>query len=432
MTMNTKNPLVTRILCAMVLLLALRCLDASAYRSAATPGGLFGVDFGPLYSASHRLNDGQPLYVPENNPDVLLCQYVSSPLLPVLVRPLARFSLDQATRLWAAADVVLLTLAMFLYWWGTGIRPLEDVVPVILILFTGFRCWPTTVELGIGNSDIVLLFLATGMFVCNRYCKWFLFALLVAIAALTKTWMIGALFYLLARRQWAAAFAGVGMFAAGAGLLFTWVGWSELPVLLHLTHLYSSQPTLVSSSVAGMAHMFFQQNLIISPLAVSPALSAATLVAGYGFLIAGLLFLWLRAPSMDEGQFQICLGLTFAALVLGCPVSHQYYFVLLLPLLWSLLIQPDAGRYGWPLPVAAFVIYLAFSVPTPSLNPVPAAYHHGIRSLAVGISFFSGMLLWACGLFAVARGLRAPAPAPGTATLPSGIILNPPHSSLPS
>jgi len=420
---NKQTVIVGRILCAMVIFLGLRCLDAAAYRAAATPGGLFSIDFGPAYSAAQRLNAHQPLYIPENNPDVLLDQYVSSPLLPVLLRPIARHPLDQATRAWAAINVALLTAAVFLCCWGAGLRLLEDGALVLLMFFTGFRYWPTTIELGIGNSDMVLLFFAAGMFACNRYRKWLLFALLVALAALTKTWMIGALFYLLARREWKAAFAGVGFFAAGAAVLFTIVGWREMPVLWHLTRLYSAQPSLVSNSVAGIAGMFFRKNMSISPLVNSPVLWGAAMLIGYGFLIAGLMVVFLRAPSMDAWQLRVSLGLTVLALVLGCPVSHQYYFVLALPLLWALLIPPADGSGGWGIPVVAFLIYLAFSIPSPSLNPVPESYRHGIRSLEVGISFFSGMLLWACGLFAVMRGAAAPAVADRTAAAPMGAAL---------
>jgi hypothetical protein len=394
------------ILGAMVLIIALRCVDAAAYRAAAAPSGLFAVDFGAFYGAAHRLNAGEPLYA--YKPGDPLGPHVSSPLLPVLVRPLARMPEAAAARAWALVNVTLLTLAIFLYCWGAGINPLEQAAPVVLLVLTAFRFWPTTIELGIGNCDIVLLFLAAGMFVCNRYGKWMLFALLVAVAALTKTWMVGAVFYLLVRRKWGAALATFGFLAAGAAILFTLVGWSQLPAMLNITKAYSAQADLVSNSVLGMARLYFTKNLIISPLTVSPVLHLAVIVIGYGFLAAGLGCLWLRAPGMDEEQLRICLGMTLVALVLGCPVSHQYYFVLILPLLWSLLFRVPRGRRGWVVPVAAFLIYLVYTVPTPSLNPVPPQYHHGIRSLEVGTSFFFGMLLWTCGLFAVLRGLRVP------------------------
>jgi hypothetical protein len=393
-----------RFLCSILLFLAIRCLDTSAYHAAAAPGGLFSIDFAPAYSAAARLNAGRDLYIPEERSATPLYQFVSSPLLPVLLRPLARHPLDAATRMWAAINVVLLTLAVILCAWAARIRPLEQPVPALVMLFTAFRYWPTTVELGIGNSDIVILFLASAMFVCSRFHRWFLFAFLVAIAALTKSWMIGAIFYLLVRRQWAAAAAGVGFFAGIGALLFGCVGWRELPVMLQLTHLYSTQLNIVSSSVAGFALLYFRQSHIISPLVNSAALWAAVLIAGYGFLVVGLASIWLRAPRMNEWELNVSLAMTFLALILGSPVSHQYYYVLALPLFWLLLYQPDGSR-GLALPAIAFVLYMALTIPSPALNPVGPQYQSGIRSLAVGVTFLSGMALWACGLFAVMRGL---------------------------
>jgi len=407
-----------RLICVMLFLLAIRCLDSSAYRAASAPGGLFGIDFAPAYSAAARLNGGRPLYIPEDNSATPLYQFVSSPLIPMLLRPIARLSPDNATRIWALINVLLLTLAVFLFCVATRIRPLDQPVPVLLMLFTGFRFWPTTVELGIGNSDIVILFLASAMFVCARSQRWFLFAFFIALGALTKTWMIGSLFYLIVRRQWAAAFAAAGFFAGIGALLFAAVGWGELPVLWRLTHLYSAQPLIVSNSVVGIAHLYFRANGIITPLIDNPALCTVVVAAGYGLLVAGLAAIWLRAPRMDEWELNVALGLTLMALILGCPVSHQYYYVLALPLIWLLLNPPDTGR-GRLLPCVAFIIYLALSVPSPSLNPVPAADQHGIRSLGVGVTFFAGLSLWTFGLFTVVRGLWAPSAETGMDSAPA-------------
>lgn len=404
-----RNAVMTRLIAAMVLLLVLRCLGTITYHAASAPGGLFSIDFGIFYKAAERLNAHQPLYVHEHGK--MDFQHVSSPLVPMLIQPLARHPLDEATRRWALVNTVLLTGALLLFCWGIGLHLLDDIVPVVLVVVTGFRFWPTTIELGIGNSNIIVLTLLCGMFVCDRYRKWFLFALLVALAALTKTWLIGLLFYPMVRRQWLAAAAGVAFFAGGLFLLFAKVGFAEFPAMLEVTRAYSSQPMLVSNSVAGMARMFFTNSPVMPPLFVSPACWGIVMVTGYGILVGGLGYLWWQGKRMNEDQARICLALTALALVLGSPVSHQYYFIFALPLLWVLLVGRAGRAVGWGVPVAAFVIYLIYSVPTPSLNPVPEAYRHGLKSLMVGTSLFAGMLLWIGGVLTVARGLRTPAPA---------------------
>jgi hypothetical protein len=419
---STHRTLVERILCVMLLILALRCLDAGAYRAVTPASGIFGVDFGSYYGAAKRLNDGVALYGHEQGDP--RGPHVSSPLVPVLLRHVARRPVDQATRIWAALNVAALSIAVFLYCWGAGIDPLKNPVGPLLIMFTGFRFWPTVLELGIGNSDLILLCLITALFVCNRYRKWVLFALIVAVAALVKTWMICGLFYLLMRRKWGAAFACLGFLAVGMAILFTMVGWSQLPAMLKLTHSYSSQPMLVSHSIDGIARMYFQKNLIMTPFTTSHAAWLLVMAAGYGCLLAGLGYMWLRAPEMDESQLRTSLGLVFLALILGCPVTHQYYFVLALPVLWGLFFEPGDGKRDWVLPVMAFAVYLVFSVPTPGIDPIGAGFQNGIPRLFVGINFFCGALLWAGGLYAVARGFRAPSLSPSRVPAESKGILN--------
>jgi hypothetical protein len=397
-----QSSLYYRILCAMLLLLVLRCVGASAYRAAAAPGGLFGLDFRQYYDAAARLNAGQPFYFDAESARNLAYQHVSSPLVPVIVWPLTRFPLETAARIWAGFNVGLLMLATLLFCWGTRLRFPEDTASVLLVILCGFRFWPTTIELGIGNSDIVPLTLVGGMFVCARYEKWILFAALVVLAALTKTWMLGALFYLIVRRKWGAMAAGAAFLAAGLAILFSIAGWHEWTGFVRVTTGYASQPDLISNSVAGMGRLYFTKNQLMTPLLDNRACYIAVLAAGYGFLIAGLGYLWRLGPRMDQAQRQMCLALTPLALVLGSPVSHQQYYIFALPALWLLLLGQG---YGWKLQVGAFAVYLALTLPLKGLNPVPEYCRHGgIQSLQVAETFLCGITLWAIGLLSVASG----------------------------
>ena len=113
--------------------------------------------------------------------------------------------------------------------------------------------------------------------------------------------------------------------------------------------------------------MYFRVNPLITPWKDSAALYAGAMVLGYGMLVGGLVYLFLKGPKMTNYQAQVCLGLTPLALVLGSPVCHQFYYILALPLFWTLIAGPGRMDSGWGVRVAAFVLYLIFSVPTPGL-----------------------------------------------------------------
>jgi len=409
-----------RLLCAIVLFLAFKCMAAVSYRATVATGDKALYNFGVYRAAAQRLDNHQTIYFHETGPK-LMFQHSSSPLLPLLERPLDRFSTAKAFQIWVGMNVAAMLMSVVLYCWATGVRILDDPVPVLLAVLTAFRYWPTVIELGTGNTDVLQLMLICGMLVCARYGRWILYAVLVAIGALTKTWMIGTLFYLLVRRKWMAAAASVVFFVAGGAVLFTMIGWKEFPLYLEVTKRYSTQDVLFSHSVAGIARELFTANPAMTPIVQSPVLHLGLLVIGYGYLMIGLAYIWWKGPKMSEYQLRLSMGLMAIALILGSTISHQYYFVLALPLLWTLLIGDGGVNPQWWVKAGAFVIYLIFSVPTPG-DPLPDAYKHGgIKALEVAITFAAGMSLWTLGLYALIRefstsGQRATAPP--AATLP--------------
>jgi hypothetical protein len=143
----------------------------------------------------------------------------------------------------------------------------------------------------------------------------------------------------------------------------------------------------------------------------SAAVHLAALAAGYGYLVCGLFCLWWRGPEMNAYQARLCLGLTPLALVLGNTLSHQYYLVLALPLLWTLLVGSADSSPGWGVRLAAFALYLVLSIPSPG-DPLPEALKHGPKMLEVATSFGSGMLLFGLGVCVVMREFPADAGKP--------------------
>jgi hypothetical protein len=395
-----------RLLAAFVIFLALRSLVGSTYRAAINPTGLFGVDYKVIHMAAMRLEHGEPVYMSETEAKengILMCQFTCSPFVPLLARPLTRLSLEEGAKLWVAISVCALVLSVFLFCWGSSIHLLDSALSVLLILFTGFRCWPTILELAIGNTHILLLACVCGMIVCNRYRKWLLLAGLVAVAALIKTWMIGMIFPLLVARRWREAAGAVAMFVAGLGILFSITGWDTLQGFLTVTREYSSEPFLVSNSVSGLAGMFFANNTHMTPWLPNFWAWLSAMTVGYGILIAGLLLMFLRGKRFDTGQRQLCLALSVLALILGSPVSHVLYFVLALPAIWTVACLPWGGRHSVAAPVLGFLAYLILSLPSPCTTPIPENCRTGILSFLVTMTFLPTFLLWIYGVILLCR-----------------------------
>lgn len=401
-----KAPRSQQFFAAFVLLLVLRLLAGSAYRGAIVTVGLPGTDFSIIHAAALRMEKHEPLYLPEDH-TVLRCQFTCSPFVPTLLRPLAHLPPQRAGAAWAAINTGLLVLCVALFCASAGIQPLVHVPAALFVLISAFRFWPTVMELFQENTHILLLTCVCGMLLCARRQNWIALAVLIAVAALIKTWMIGMIFFLLAIRRWRLAVLSVVMFLGGIALFSISPGWQNLRGFLMVTWAYRHEP-FFSHSVNGMAHLFFARNDDITPITESFWAWALAMILGYGTLIAGLVMMFIRGPRMDAAQRQLSIGLAAVALVLGCPTSHIHYFPLVLPLLWSITCAPLNQKSPGLVIVLAFVAYLFMSFPSsPSTSPVPESWRHGIRTVAVAQIFVPTMTLWLIGVGIACRSIPA-------------------------
>ena len=381
-----------------LLFLLARLVMAAAYHGG-VEGHLNQVDFSVFYNAAQDLRNHQPIYLDQRS------YYVYSPFLALMLRPLTSLPVDQAANLWTLIEVVLLAACAILFCVSNRLSPIEHATMYALVFITAFRFWPTTLELSIGNVDIVVLFLIVLMYWAERGKRFYILSLLIAVAALIKTWMLGMVFYLLVRRKYREAAATMLAFAIGMFALFAICGFDQFTEFLRQTHKFSYQPSLVTHSIPGIAFMFFHANPHIPPVTTRPEIYWTFLIGAYAILIAGLLAVWRRGRDDSPGAGQRLLGITIISLLLGNTVCHQYYFVLVLPVIWTILLQPSGDRS--PLELAAvlvaLVVYIAFSIPTPSLTPVPDIYQHGIKKFLILTSFSGTFTLWATMLVLLLR-----------------------------
>lgn len=392
---------------ALFLLLLAWLLVTAAYRGAVNVGvGITGIDFTIFYHAAQRLAAHQPLYQPHGE------LYAYSPLFALALRPLAHLSLASAIKIWFGFSALCLIGAVFVYASAARMTG-RDTALIGLMLLVGFRCWPTTMNFGLGQANLLLLLLLCGMVWADSRTRWTLFAILIAAAALVKIWMLGFLLYLLVRRQWRAGAVSVALFGAAMALLFTLVGWREFGPFVQAGIITGRQVLRISvtHSLYGFALLHLHSNPLMSPFTHSKALFGAFLALGVAALGYGLLALWKQPPAPSPHQARLALGLVAVSVLLLLPPCQNEYLVLCLPALWTLLTLPSAnGRRAAPFWAAGVLVYLMLSRGWAPYAPLPPAYQHGLKSLLVSMNFYALCVLWLATVAALRRTQTAGAP----------------------
>ncbi|MEI8233437.1 MAG: glycosyltransferase family 87 protein [Verrucomicrobiota bacterium] len=391
-----------------LLLLALIAwfLLASAYHSALAPSpGVTGIDFQIYYEASNRLARGEPLYI--NHPEG--STYVYSPALALLLRPLARLDYPYALRVWFFISALCLGGGVALYALSARFT-WRDLNLAGIILIIGCRFWPTTMNFSLGQVNFLILLLLCGVFLADSLERPKTAALLIASAALLKTWMLGLLVYLILRRKWREAALGACLYALLLAACFTATGWRELPRFFQITGGYAHQNTgqfAGMQSISGFAYLHFQKNPLVDPIAANPLLFYGFIGGGFVLILAGCALIWKRTPPRSLYEARLQLGFVMLSLLLVLPMCQSEYSLFCLPLLWT-LIAPPPERPRSPLVIAgSFLVYLLFTRGWPGTRSIPEIYRHGAASLVVSANFCAAFALWLIALLALHTLRRA-------------------------
>ncbi len=390
----------------LTLLLLVRVLAAGAYRSAMADVGVRGLDHDQYHRAAVRLAAGRDLYLA--TPGHLYDDpFPYSPYLAFLFRPLIGQGQLNSYRVWLAIGVACVAASAGLMAHVLARGPGTAWPLAILFLLTGFRYWPTVVELSVGNVHCELLLLVCGMAWAAAGERWTLVAVLVAVAAMLKTWMIGfAVVPVLAGRYRAAAAA----VAAAGGLwlaAFAVVGFRQLPMFVAAMRMYAVQPAFVTLSAPGVAKQFFSATGHVRPLVVSPALHVLAVVAAVAAVAASAAVVR-RRPNAGDGPLLVA-WCGCAALIL-LTLCHLVYFVLLLPAEWALLAAPLYlhRRPGLVCGGAGAAAYLLLSSATPTLTPVAAWAQAGPARLLTAVPLAAAAVAMA----GITLALLRPRPTP--------------------
>lgn len=403
----------------LLLFLIVWFLLTNAYRSALSPSpGITGIDFNIYYSAAQRLGNGEPLYIFRPEGDT----YVYSPVLALLLKPIAALDYPTALKLWFFIMASCLGASIIIY--GRAARfTWRDLALVAISFIVGFRFWPTTMNFSLGQVNFLILLFISAVFWADSRNKPLLVALFIVAAALIKTWMIGLLIYLILRKHWREAAAGALGFAVLLAGSFGLVGWQEWPVFWNLTAGYADQSIgqiAATQSFSGFAHLHFESNHLIEPLLDNPWVFKGFIALGFALMIAGFIQVARRRPAQPSYEARLQLGLVILSLLLMLPMCQTEYFVLCLPLLWTFIaaapkaISSHLKSHSLPVIIVALSIYALFTRGWPCSPPIPEPYRHGMMSLMVSVNFFAAFALWILTLFAISRVHTRVAAKPST------------------
>lgn len=380
------------LLSILVLFLLLRVLVGSAYHAVSTPG----VDIRIFYNAAERLNQGNSLY--EKDP---FNGYLYTPALAIMLQPISKNGLDFTSKTWTLLSCALILISVLIFTYSKDIK-LHAIGPIALLLLVSYRFWPTTTNLWLGQTNFILLLSLSLLILAQSRDKWIWFSVVIAIATIMKTWMIGFILYLIINKRWKEVAYCIGFLAVGLLALFLYVGPHELPHFVAVTRNNAIQSEKVSHSLIGVLRMHLTDYggmpaKIDSQFAYWMAIAFSIII-----LSAAVLWLYLTKPSVDKEEKTLRLSFFTATMLLGMPLCHREYMVLALPLIWCLLtLSVKTTYWNIGLAIAGFGVYLTFTRGWPDNGFDPNIYGSGLKSFLINMHFFGLLMLWVLGWIAI-------------------------------
>jgi hypothetical protein len=368
--------------------LLLRVLLVDSYHATVTQGGITAVDFKIYYDAACRLKLGQPLY----QDSVGGFTYVYPPLLAFILKPFVALPMLKAFQCWYFVNAALLLGSISIFSLAIKLR-WQHTMLFATFLLMAFRFWPSEMCFAFGQTNFFLLFFVALMYlsVLSGRMQWF--ALWVAISALIKPWMFGLLLYPIIRRRWLVVVSSVALFLIGLVCLFIPLGWNEFRTYFDLTFNFVNQKStdhFPSESILGFARLHFAHNSYVQPLCDNHLIFWAFII----ICMSPIIFAFVRAFILGEKLNQpLLLSLVMVTTLLLSPLLETYYFVLLLPVFWSLLWLGVEQKRPWQV-IATVLVYLLFTKGWPTFIPIRADCREGIKTLLVSAEFFWTSALW--------------------------------------
>ncbi len=394
----------------LVIVLVMAGLACSAYFEAVRTNWT-RVDFAPYLAAVNRMKDKDPLYVYNKENLYTSEQYLYPPLPALVLRPLAGSNLNTLCHAWTAVEIIVLAAAIFLFCFAVRLDPVNDLGTVLLICITAFFNYPTKLQILIGNIDMQILFCLVAVLAASRFKRWNTAALLISLAASIKTWAIVFSLYLIIMRQWKQAALAVSAFLLAGAATFAVLGLDEFCTFAKLQQAYSYQPKLNSNSIIPMCRLYSGSPTLEHhrPPMLFPGadtlLPLVGIIATLAVIAVFMVIAWRIMKAPDSRQTPLVMSFCIITYLLLTPLCHQCYYVLSLPVIWSLIVYSDSKRrlghsieddwVGVTMWAGALVAFMLLLVEAPGLLETNA--YPGFAKLAYfgyGQTILAGLALW--------------------------------------
>lgn len=275
--------------------------------------------------------------------------YVYLPFVAWMLVPFAALPAETVFAAWttlslAAALGAVAALTATLW---SGLRPWQRPVVAGVAGVTLLYNAVFSLELWLGQNDTLILLLTSLAVLFATFRHSHLSGAMVGLGAVLKTWPGGLGLWLL-RRGAPDPLRGLSVAAAtGVAALLIVVavaGPGELAAWVQRTLAFSSQQ-LVTYSVWGVGRQAFADAEVMTPVVDDPMLGSVIAWALAAIVVA-LIIVALRWPGTDS----LAMWNIAAGLVMLIPVSHLWYRLLMLPLVWvwfATLVRRPRDLWAW-------------------------------------------------------------------------------------
>ena len=322
----------------------------------ATSAGISSADLYAYYDAALAVRERRDPFVPvatwiasyHPGETLVATYYVYTPFFAALLIPLTFVPVDVAYVLWSLCNLLFLVGAVYAALRVCGVYPSAMHVA---ILSAAAALWNSTrLELQWGQADLLVLFCVAVSLWAALEKRPILAGALLAVACLTKPFLLCFVVALLWKREYRYALVSAGAFLVGLIAPFIWIGVDSWRDQLTVWSFWSNQyvPFIDNQAPKGVFARLFTVNPNTTPLVNAPWLMTALWLIVAALVVGIVAASVSRRRLVSDDRTLVELSLIITAMLLISPLTEYIYIVILI--LPFVLLTTVLWRHGWQEP----------------------------------------------------------------------------------